>query len=111
MPSWFNKAEEVKPIVIKKEEVARTPLNLIEPPPIKSREINWFVITPDNADEVWERLRADNVDVVLFGITDNGYEQLALTMAEIRNYIAQNRSIIIKYKEYYEPKKVDPTDK
>jgi hypothetical protein len=36
-------------------------------------------------------------------MTDKGYEQLSLTMAEIRNYIAQQRAILIKYKEYYEP--------
>jgi hypothetical protein len=27
-----------------------------------------------------------------------------LTMAELRNYIAQQKTIIIKYKDYYEPK-------
>jgi hypothetical protein len=26
-------------------------------------------------------------------------------MAELRNYIAQQRAVIVKYKEYYEPAK------
>ena len=63
----------------------------------------WYVVTPDNIDEVWKELKDNNVDVVLFAITDDGYEQLAITMAELRNYIKSQKAIIIKYKEYYEP--------
>jgi hypothetical protein len=48
----------------------------------------------------------DNKDsVVLFGLTDDGYQQLSMTIAEMRTLIATQRQIIIKYKEYYEPKK------
>jgi hypothetical protein len=41
--------------------------------------------------------------MVLFGLTDDGYEMLAFTMAELRNFIAQQRAITTKYREYYEP--------
>jgi hypothetical protein len=63
------------------------------------------LITPQNAEEVWAKLREKNADLVLFGLTDDGYEELSMTMAELRNYIAAQRQVIIKYKEYYEPKK------
>lgn len=96
---------DVKPITIKTQAVERTPLNLKEPAPFKGRELNWIIVTPENAEEVWKKLKESNTDVVLFAITDDGYEQLALTMAELRNVIAQQRAIIIKYKEYYEPPK------
>ena len=96
---------DVKPITIKTQAVERTPLNLKEPAPFKGRELGWIIITPENAEEVWKKLKESNTDVVLFAITDDGYEQLALTMAELRNVIAQQRAIIIKYKEYYEPPK------
>ena len=99
---------DVKPIEIQTKAVERTPLNLAEPTPLKGRELDWIVITPENAEEVFKRLREKNVDVVLFAITDEGYEALSLSMAEIRNYIAQQRAIIIKYKEYYEPRKDEP---
>jgi hypothetical protein len=39
---------------------------------------------------------------VLFGLTDDGYETLSLTMAELRNFIAQQRAVTTKYREYYE---------
>ena len=99
---------DVKPIEIQTKAVERTPLNLAEPTPLKGRELDWIVITSENAEEVFKRLREKNVDVVLFAITDEGYEALSLSMAEIRNYIAQQRAIIIKYKEYYEPRKDEP---
>ena len=102
---------DVKPIEIKTQAVERTRLNLSQPAPVKSRELKWIIVTPENAEEVFKKLKDDNVDVVLFAITDEGYEQLALTMAEIRNYIAQQKSVIIKYKEYYEPEKPSDTSK
>jgi hypothetical protein len=90
---------------VQTKAVERTRLNLADPAPLKGRELNWIVVTPENAEEVWKRLKEENTDLVLFAITDDGYEQLALTMAELRNFIASQRAIIVKYKEYYEPPK------
>lgn len=97
--------DKVKPIEIKTKAEERTKLNIELPEPIKARELTWVVITPDNAEQVFAKLKEQNDDLVLFAITDNGYEQLALTMAELRNYIANQRAIIVKYKEYYESNK------
>ncbi len=94
---------DVKPIEIQTKAVERTPLNLREPSPFKPKELEWVVVTPENAQEVFKKLQEKNVDLVLFAVTDDGYETLAVTMAELRNIISQQRQIIIKYKEYYEP--------
>jgi len=95
--------EKVKPIEVQTKAVERTRLNLPDPKPIKPMTPKWYVVTPDNIEEVWKELKDNNADVVLFAITDDGYEQLAITMAELRNYIKSQKAIIIKYKEYYEP--------
>ena len=71
--------------------------------------MQWFVITPQNVEQVWAKLKEQNVDLVVFALTDDGYQELAMTMAEVRNYIASQRAIIIKYKEYYEPNKTPDT--
>jgi len=105
--SVFSWGERVKPIEIQTKAVERTRLNLPDPTPIKANPVEWIVVTPENAEEVWKRLREKNVDLVLFAITDDGYEQLSVSMAELRNFIAQQRQVIIKYKEYYEPKTPD----
>ena len=83
--------------------VTRTPLALTDPEPLHVTPVNWFVITPENASSVFEQLAATGQSPVLFALTDNGYQQLAVTMSEVRNFIATQRTIVIKYKEYYEP--------
>lgn len=96
----FRKVDEV---TIKKEEVARTPLNIPDPAPLKPRTPEWILITPENAEAVWKRLRDSNTDLVLLGLTDDGYERLALDQAEIRVFLAQIRAILQRYRDYYEP--------
>jgi hypothetical protein len=75
------------------------------PNPVTAKPIEWIIITPENAEQVWAKLKEANADIVLLGLTDDGYEKLAVTIAELRNMIASQRQIIIKYKEYYEPEK------
>ena len=65
--------------------------------------VDWIIITKDNADEVFEKIKNEkNGDYALFALTDNGYEKLALNFADIRNKIAEQRQIILSYKDYYE---------
>ena len=92
-----------KPITVSTVPLEKTPLALPDPQPLKSKPIEWVVITPDNADAVWERLAQDDDDVVVFALTADGYQQLAVTIAELRNLIVTQRVIIQKYREYYEP--------
>ena len=101
----------VEPLEIQKRAIERVPLNLPDPAPPRARELEWIIVTPDNAAAVWQRLRDANTDVVVFALTDDGYETLSLTMAELRNFIAQQRGIITKYREYYEPKKSESDTK
>jgi hypothetical protein len=107
----FGWKSDVQPLEIQKRAVERTSLNLPDPAPLQAREIEWVIITPENAEAVWTKLRESNTDVVLFALTDDGYETLALTMAELRNFIASQRGIILKYREYYEQKNPDQTKK
>lgn len=100
----FGSTKEVKPIQVQTKAVEKTKLSLPDPAPIQTREIKWVIITPENADAVWKQLREDKTDLVLIGLTDTGYEQLALTMAEIRSYIVKQKLVLVKYREYYEPK-------
>lgn len=102
---WPFGRQDVKPIEIQTKAVERAKLNLKDPTPLKPREMEWIIITPENAESVWNKLKESNTDLVLIALTDEGYESLSLTMAEIKNFIAEQRMIIIKYKEYYEPLK------
>lgn len=94
----------VKPIEVQTKAVERQRLNLPDPAPFQAREVEWIIVTPENSQQVWNRLKEKGDDTALFAITDDGYEALALTIAELRSLIAQQRAVIIKYREYYEPR-------
>ena len=84
-------------------EKKREPLALDMPAPLELQDVDWIIITKDNADEVFEKIKNEkNGDYALFALTDNGYEKLSLNFADIRNKIAEQRQIILSYKDYYE---------
>lgn len=84
--------------------VEKTPLNVVQPDPLSLKPFKWVIITKENAEQIFKKLEENNESIVLFGLTDNGYQQLSANLAEMRNLISTQRQIIIKYKEYYEPK-------
>ena len=94
-----------KPIEVRTLEQERVKLKIDSPQPLSIESMEWIVVTPENVNEVFKQLEEKNTDLVLFAITDDGYEKLASDMVLIRNYIAQQRLIIMKYKDYYEPDK------
>ena len=96
--------KSVDPIEISTKSVEKTPLNLDPPDSLALEVPTWYIITPDNADQIWKEIEATGSDVVLFGLTDDGYQDLAITLGKIRNYVTVQKKIIESYKEYYEPK-------
>jgi hypothetical protein len=99
----FGKRE--KPIEITTKAAEKTPLDIPNPDPLRLKPLEWVVMTPANQEEIFARLEAGGNDPVVFALTADGYQALAVTIAELRNLINTQRNIIIKYKEYYEPKK------
>lgn len=67
-----------------------------------SRPVEWILITPENYQEVFDKIKSDGRPVVLFGITDKGYEHLALNLSDIRAFIQQQKAIIAAYESYYQ---------
>ena len=101
----------VEPITILKKAVERQKFNLPDPTPLQPRSPKWIVVTPENVEQVWKDLKEKNVDLALFALSDEGYEELAINMAELRNFIHQQRLIIMQYKKYYEPEEKKSEDK
>lgn len=98
----------IEALTVKKQEVARTPLNLPDPAPIRSHSPRWIVVTPNNIEQVWQQLKESKTDLVLFALTDDGYEELAVNMAEIRNFIELQKKVLEEYRKYYESPKPAP---
>ena len=94
----------VKTIEVLNRPEPKTPLNLDMPDTLSLEPLEWIIITPDNAEEVWAKLGEDpKGEVVLFALNETGYELMAINYASIRTALAEHRNVIIAYRDYYEP--------
>ena len=80
----------------------RAKLNLEKPTPLQLEELQWIIITSENAEEVFKKLEEKGIDPVLWGLTDKDFELLAKNFARIRNQLKITNDLLDKYKEYYE---------
>ena len=83
-------------------EVERAPLNLPNPETPKLEEVRWIIITSENAQEVFAKMKEQGKDPVLFGLSDDDYELLSKNFAQIRAYMIQQGLTLEQYREYYE---------
>lgn len=80
----------------------RPPLNLTEPNSIKMEPVKFVVIHKDNADAAFEKLESQKIEPVVFGLTGKDYKNLSINIQKLKTYILIQKTIIEKYKEYYE---------
>ena len=98
----ISACSSVKPVNVSTTPIERTPLALPNPDPLSLDFPNWVVITPDNIDQIWKSLADKNQTITLFALTADGYEQLIVDLAKIKNLLNEQRAIILEYKKYYE---------
>ena len=92
----------IKQLDIFTMEVEREPLAL-EKPDIKQLEkLKWIIITSENADEVFKKMKEQGLDPVIFGLSDNDFKLLAKNFAQIRAHMMKLNVMIDEYKDYYE---------
>ena len=101
----------VKKLSIFTEEVKRQELNLSKPTPLQLENIKWIIITSNNAEEVFAKMKEQGLDPVLFGLTDKDYQLIAKNFAQIRAHLKHTNDLLDQYKEYYEPEKKDKKEK
>ncbi len=90
-----------KPVVIQSQPVERPPFN---PPPVdpyQPRNVDWMVVNPQNIDVIFEQMQDRGEPMVLFAVTENGYENIAINSREALRVIMQQQSVINGYREYY----------
>lgn len=90
-----------KPVVIQTQPVERPPFNPPAIDPYNPRPVEWTVITPENIDKVWEEMERTGKPVVLFAVTDQGYENISINNREALRVIVQQQRVIQGYREYY----------
>ena len=101
---FLTSCSGVKKLSIFKEEVPRAQLNLEKPTPLELEQLQWIIITSENAEEVFKKSEEQGIDPVLWGLTDKDFELLAKNFARIRNQLKITNDLLDQYQEYYEPK-------
>ena len=103
-------SESVQEIQVTTIEVSKTPLNLPNPAPLQLQDVEWIIITKDNAMEIFEKLKAAGGEYALFAVEDTGYEKLQINFTDIRNKLAEQKQLLLAYKEYYESEEPEVTE-
>ena len=96
-----------EPIEITTKPIEKPELVLPQSDELRIRKVEWIVVTPENAEKVFEEIKNTGRPVTLFALTDKGYENLGLNLSDLRAYIQQQQVIIAAYENYY--KQVEET--
>ena len=99
---FLTSCSSIKPLEVFNLEVKREPLNLDSPDIADFEDLDWYIITSENAEEMFAKLKEKNLDPVLFGLSDDGYEALSKNFAQIRAHMMKLNVMIDEYKDYYE---------
>jgi hypothetical protein len=84
-----------KPVLVDRTELMVPPVQ-----PVVQNDMSWIVITPENYSQKIEELSTKG-NVVLFALTPQGYQTLAMNLAEMRKFIQSQNATVIAYKDYY----------
>ena len=98
--STFRSEKQIEVIT---EEIENPKLNLDAVEPLDLKPVKWIVLTRENVEEVFTNLEKDGKSVALFALDTDTYVILAVNMEDIKRYILTQKTILVKYKEYYEP--------
>lgn len=93
--------EQPAPVVIQSKPIERPSLNLPEVDTFRARNVDWVVVTPDNVDSVFADLEAQGRAPALFGVTEEGYENISLNNRDALRVIMQQKAVIRGYQQYY----------
>lgn len=88
----------VQPVEVRTLEIPRPAPVVPTVDQLQLRDVKWTIITPDNVDEVFASLSGE---AVLFAVTADGYEALALNLSDVRAMIQQQQRIIAIYQDSY----------
>lgn len=65
------------------------------------RDIKWIVVNKTNVNQILKDLEDNKENVVLFALTDKGYQNILLNQNDLKQLIIQQQAIIGAYEKYY----------
>ena len=74
------------------------------PAPVELKNADLVVVTESNIDEVIRRVKTEQGDFVLYAMTAQSFESLALNFEQIKKFIEEQNAVILYYEEAVTPK-------
>ena len=74
------------------------------PEPIKMKDSDIVVITESNLQEVIDNIKTIQGEFVLYAMTAQSFESLALNMEQIKRFIEEQNQVILYYEKAVKPK-------
>jgi len=94
---------EQEPIVEVREVPVEKPAPIVPTvDQLELRNVEWIIITEENYQEVFEEMENSNQNPVIFGLSGDDYENLALNLNDVRSTIQQYQSVVAIYEKSYE---------
>jgi len=86
-------------VVVTQTEYTERKIPIQERPrPVKMPPVDWYVVSPANAEEFMQKITDDYGEPVYMAITPKGYENLSIGINDLRRFANQQTQVI----EYYE---------
>jgi len=91
--------EQARPIEVRTVQISKPAPIVPLVDQLRLKPVTWVVITPENVDAKFAEILSG--ELVLFALTSEGYEALALNLSDLQTLIRQQKEIIIVYKSSY----------
>ena len=73
------------------------------PRPVDLTAPKWYVVSEKNLDEFMVKFKEDEGLLAFIAVSPQGYENVAMDIADMRRYILQQKDIILYYEQSLEP--------
>jgi hypothetical protein len=79
--------------------IERTIVQPIMPREIDLKTVQWLTITPENFEEQFAVIEAQEGELVFLAMTIPDYELMAYNMQELKRYITELKDVVVYYRE------------
>ena len=88
------------PTVVETPEIEVPIIQIVpRPNPVEMKNADIVVVTESNLQEVVERIKNTQGEFVLYAMTADSFESLALNLEQIKRFIDQQSNIILYYEK------------
>ena len=88
------------PTVVDTPEIEAPTIQIVpRPDPVELKNADIIVVTESNLQETINRIKETQGDFVLYAMTAQSFESLALNFEQVKRFIEQQNNIILYYEE------------